>query len=106
MRESILWLALSISAGICEEAVYRGYLQRQLMAITTSVPAGIALSAVAFGLAHSYQGWRGAVRVGVGGALLGILAYWRKSMRPGMMAHAFGDGFAGVFARLLKIRVA
>jgi hypothetical protein len=25
------------------------------------------------------------------GILLGILAHWRKSLRPGMIAHAWGD---------------
>ena len=29
-----LWMLLSITAGICEEAIYRGYLQRQLGALT------------------------------------------------------------------------
>jgi membrane protease YdiL (CAAX protease family) len=104
--ESTLWVGLSITAGICEEAIYRGYIQRQLIAFTTSVPAGIALSAIAFGLAHSYQGPIGAARIAIGALMLGVLAYWRKSVRPGMMAHAFGDAFAGVLARLLKIRVA
>jgi hypothetical protein len=104
--ESRLWIALSISAGICEEAIYRGYLQRQLMSLTSSAPVGIALTAAAFGLAHSYKSWSGAILVALGGIMLGILAYWRKSVRPGMMSHAFSDAFAGVLARALKIGVA
>jgi membrane protease YdiL (CAAX protease family) len=39
----VLWVALS-SAGICEEAVYRIYLQKQFIALTRNVPAGIILS--------------------------------------------------------------
>jgi membrane protease YdiL (CAAX protease family) len=104
--ESTLWIALSISAGICEEAIYRGYIQRQLISITSSAPAGIVLTALAFGLAHSYKSWPGAVQVALGGLMLGTLAYWTKSVRPGMMAHAFSDAFAGVLARALKIGVA
>ena len=45
---------------------------------------GIALSAVIFGAGHAYQGWRNATLIAVGGALAGALAYWRKSVRPGM----------------------
>src|SRR6266850_8496454 len=41
--EIAVWIALSITAGICEETVFRGYLQRQFMALTKSVPAGILL---------------------------------------------------------------
>jgi uncharacterized protein len=103
--EMTLWILLSISAGICEEVLFRGYLQRQFMALTQSVPIGIALSAVTFGAAHSYQGLGGAIRIGLQGVLLGILANWRRSVRPGMIAHAWGDIFAGALARLMKIRV-
>ena len=106
LLESTLWIALSISAGICEEAVYRGYIQRQLISITSSAPVGIVLTAVAFGAAHSYKSWPGAIQIVIGGLMLGILAYWRKSVRPGMMSHAFSDVFAGVLARALKIGVA
>ena len=95
-REIAVWIALSITAGICEEALYRGYLQRQFMALTGSVPAGIILSAIAFGAAHSYQGWRQAVQIGVLGAMGGILAYWCKSVRPGMIAHALQDVLGGL----------
>ena len=39
--ELTCWIALSVTAGICEETIYRGYLQRQFMALTKSAPAGI-----------------------------------------------------------------
>lgn len=92
--EMALWLALSISAGICEEAVFRGYLQRQFSALSQNIPAGILLSAAMFGLAHGYQGlWR-AVVIGVDGATLGVLAHWCRTVRPGMIGHAFKDCLA------------
>jgi membrane protease YdiL (CAAX protease family) len=103
--EVTLWIVLSITAGICEEALFRGYLQRQFMALTKSVAIGILLSALAFGAAHSYQGLGGALRIALQGALLGMLANWRRTVRPGMIAHAWGDIFAGALARLMKIRV-
>lgn len=103
--ESSLWIALSITAGICEEAIFRGYLQRQLIAYSRSSVVGILGSAVVFGAGHSYKGGIGALRIVLFGALFGILAYWRKSVRPGMIAHAFTDGFAGVLAKVLGVRV-
>jgi membrane protease YdiL (CAAX protease family) len=103
--ETILWTVTSVSAGICEESLYRGYLQQQFKAVTKNVPLGILLSAVAFAAAHAYQGLRGAILIGIGASLSGILAHWRKSVRPGMIAHAWNDFFAGVLASLLKIRV-
>jgi membrane protease YdiL (CAAX protease family) len=96
--ESSLWIVMSLTAGICEEALFRGYLQRQFMALTKSAAIGIFLSAVAFGSAHSYQGWGHAAQIGVLGAMLGALAYWRKSVRPGMISHAAQDTLA-IFVR-------
>jgi len=100
--EMTLWVALSVSAGICEETLYRGYLQRQFLALTKSVPVGVLLSAAAFGLAHSYQGFHRAVIIGLEGALLGAMAHWRKSVRPGMIAHAWKDSIAPVLMAALK----
>jgi uncharacterized protein len=56
--EMWLWVAVSLTAGICEEAVYRGYLQRQFISVTRSVPAGIVLSAAVFGVAHANRAYR------------------------------------------------
>ena len=39
--EVALWIVLATSAGICEETVFRGYLQQQLSAWTGSVTIGI-----------------------------------------------------------------
>jgi uncharacterized protein len=96
--EIALWIVLSISAGICEEAVYRGYLQKQFIALTRNVPAGIALSALVFGLAHSYQGFARASLIGAMGVMAGILAYWCRSVRPGMISHSLQD-VLGAFVR-------
>jgi len=100
--EITLWIALSVSAGICEETIFRGYLQRQFVALTKSAPAGILLSAAAFGAAHAYQGFRRSILIGLFGAMFGILAYWRGSVRPGMIAHAWQDSLNGVLASLVR----
>jgi membrane protease YdiL (CAAX protease family) len=100
--ELTLWIALSVTAGICEETIFRGYLQRQFMALTKSTSAGILLSAVAFGAAHAYQGFRMVILISTYGALLGVLAYCRGSVRPGMIAHAWQDSLNGILASLPK----
>ena len=100
--ELIFWIALSVTAGICEETIFRGYLQRQFMALTKSAPAGILLSAATFGAAHAYQGFRMMILIALYGAMFGILAYWRGSVRPGMIAHAWQDSLNGVVAVLLR----
>lgn len=102
--EIALWVAVSVSAGVCEEAIFRGYLQRQLTAMTRSRIAGILLAAAAFGFAHLYQGWRMATVIVFYGLMFGILAYWRGTVRPGMIAHAWHDAFLGVLVSILLRR--
>jgi hypothetical protein len=48
-----------------------------------------------------YQGGRSAFLIAVYGLLLGILAEMWKNLRPGMITHAWHDGFAGLAVRLL-----
>ncbi len=50
-----MWVILAVAAGICEEFMFRGYLQKQFLAITGSDAAAVVLQAF-FGVAHSYQG--------------------------------------------------
>lgn len=96
-----LWVVLSISAGICEEFVFRGYLQRQFAALTQRPAFGILLSAAVFVGGHLYEGTTRALVIGVYGAMFGVLAWWRRSLRPGMIAHAWHDIFTGLLLSVL-----
>jgi membrane protease YdiL (CAAX protease family) len=95
--EGALWVLLSCSAGFVEEVVYRGYLQRQFAAWTGSVPLALVLQSLVFGVSHGYQGVIACVNITVFALLFGSIAMWRRSLRPGMMAHALTDVLAGLF---------
>jgi uncharacterized protein len=95
--EIFLWIGVSISAGICEEFVFRGYFQKQFEAYTHTKWLALILQAVLFGVSHGYQGVQASAQIVVFGALYGGLALWRKSLRPGMMAHAWSDILSGIF---------
>lgn len=97
--EIVAWIALSISAGFCEEAVYRGYLQQQFEALSGSATVAVLGQAVIFGISHAYQGLTNVVVIAVLGALYGWLARWRKSLKPGMILHAWMDVFGGLLER-------
>jgi len=99
--EMLLWVGVSVSAGICEEAVYRGYLQKQFAALTKNALLGIVFSATMFAGVHAYQGWRRAAVIGVGAVLSGWLTHWRRSVRPAMIAHAWQDSIAPVLVKLV-----
>ena len=75
--------------------LFRSYFQKQLIALTNSVPAGIGLAALIFAGSHLYQGGARAAVIGVMAVLGGILAHWCRSVRPGMIAHALQDVLGG-----------
>jgi uncharacterized protein len=97
-----LWIALSITAGICEEIVFRGYFQKQFAAYTKSIVGGVVLQGVVFGLGHSYQGLKQVIIIAVLGMIYGAFAAWRRSLRPGMIAHAWTDIYSGYLYSLIK----
>src|ERR1700731_1537245 len=90
----VSYLLLCATAGFCEEVIFRGYLQKQFSAWTGSTIAGLLLQAVVFGAGHGYQGLRLMAVIPVFGCLFGLLAQWRRSLRPGMIAHFLQDSSA------------
>ncbi|MDP9266998.1 MAG: CPBP family intramembrane metalloprotease [Acidobacteriota bacterium] len=91
-----IFFLLAVSAGVCEEILFRGYLQRQFAALSKSMVVGVLASAAVFGASHLYEGKERMVLVGILGAMLGTLAVVRKNLRPSMIAHTWQDVFAGV----------
>lgn len=89
-----IWMLLAVSAGFCEEVVFRGYFQRQFHAMTGSAAAAVLLQALVFGVGHFYEGSWAVAKIIMFGVLFGILAWWRKTLRPGILAHAWADVFA------------
>src|SRR5436190_8400267 len=91
------WMALSVSAGICEEFIFRGYL------IWVLQPAlglwfAAAASLVVFAAAHAYQGAQGVVTVGVVGGVFTLIVLVFGSLVPGIAVHMLADAGEGLVA--------
>jgi len=99
--EILVWALLSATAGFCEEIIFRGYLQKQLASITGATWIGIVGQAAVFGGSHMYEGIQRVIIIAVWGIMFGVLAHFRRSLRPGMMAHGFHDFFTGLAGRVL-----
>lgn len=100
--EAAFFIVLSTAAGLFEEIIFRGYLQRQFGALARSAYVGIIASGIVFGLSHAYQGIRMMVVIAVYGSLFGIMTHLRRSLRPGMIAHAGQDALSGIALYLLS----
>jgi len=85
-----LFALLSITAGFCEEFLFRGYLVWVLQLVMGLIPAAI-VSMVLFGLAHGYQGGKFGFRAAMAGVAMGVLALVTRSLLPSMLLHAVMD---------------
>ena len=85
-----LFVPLCVTAGVCEELLFRGYLVWVLQH-WLGLWAAAGVSMVIFGLAHAYQGRKFGVRAFFAGVAMGLLALGTGSLLPGMSLHALVD---------------
>ncbi|MFQ5510674.1 MAG: CPBP family intramembrane glutamic endopeptidase [Candidatus Krumholzibacteriia bacterium] len=97
-REARLWTALSITAGVCEEIIYRGFMITVVAATVGTWPA-VGLTAVAFGIAHVYQGTQGMIKTAGVGVVMGVLFVLTGSLWASMLLHVVVDLTSGHMSR-------
>jgi hypothetical protein len=93
-EELAFFFKLSITAGVCEELLYRGYLIWYLTHWLSIGPAA-ALASLVFGIGHVYQGWRGVITTGLVGAFFAATYIITGSLYAGMVMHALMDAHSG-----------
>lgn len=94
------WVAVSLSAGFCEEFIFRGYFIWVFQPVF-GLWGAAALSVVVFAAAHTYQGARGVLATGVVGSLLTFVVLISGSLLPAMALHALVDIAQGLVAWLV-----
>lgn len=95
LLEIVAWIIVCATAGICEESVFRGYVQRQIHAATNNQILAVIGQGVIFGLSHAYQGWKHVVVICALGTLYGAFAAWRGTLRINILSHAWSDLWEG-----------
>lgn len=91
--ERRLFTVVGVTAGICEEWLYRGFFLAVAAAVGGGPPAPVlvVVGAVAFGLAHAYQGVAGVVTTGVLGGVMAALYLGTGSLLLPVLLHALVD---------------
>jgi membrane protease YdiL (CAAX protease family) len=92
--ERRMFSVLAVSAGLCEELLYRGFALWYFTSLAGPV-AGFALAAVLFGLAHLYLGRMHAVRTAIVGAVFGLLVIGTGSLWLAIVLHTAMDLLGG-----------
>jgi membrane protease YdiL (CAAX protease family) len=100
--EAVLWIALSIVAGLVEEVVFRGYLLQQFASLRGRLWVGVLVSSLLFGAGHGYEGIGSMIVIVAYGAMFCALAIQRKSLRAAMVAHAWHDSITGIALAIVQ----
>jgi membrane protease YdiL (CAAX protease family) len=92
-RERHLFTVVGVTAGICEEWLYRGFLLAVVAALSGGLPTVVLVlvAAGAFGLAHAYQGPAGVLTTAVLGGVLAALYLQTGSLLLPVLLHAAID---------------
>lgn len=95
-KEGLLFVLLSLAAGVGEELAFRAFAIPALGLLTGSVGGAVLISSLAFGLLHGYQGWIGILRTGLMGCVLAVTFVVTGSLWPAVLAHAVLDIVSGL----------
>ena len=94
----LVWVVVAGTAGFCEEVAFRGYLMTRLRLLgrfkSWLIPT--ALSAIAFGACHAYQGIPGFIVITVYGVMFSLLFIRTGRLWPLIIAHFLQD-FGALF---------
>jgi membrane protease YdiL (CAAX protease family) len=99
LAERMAFAALSLTAGFCEELIFRGFLLHLMHGATGSMIVAVGVTSAIFGWMHAYQQPGGAIRAAFLGALLALPPALAGSIVASMIAHAALDIIAGIFLR-------
>jgi len=99
-RELRWFIGASLTAGTCEEFLFRGYLIWAFAPLLGWWGAAV-LSLLAFTAGHAYQGRSGAWKAALGGGFFTLFVLVSGSLIPAMVLHALIDAGSGVIAWLI-----
>lgn len=106
-KETVFFTLLAVTAGICEEFIFRGFVIGALFAAGLSNWMAVAVSSLMFGAAHLYQGKGGSAGTGILGIVFASVRIAYHSIFPVVIWHAVLDIVAGIAgARYFATRAA
>lgn len=95
-NELIVFLCLAVTAGLCEEFLYRGFAMLVFLRMDWPSWLVVLASAALFGLAHLYQGRGGLIGTMLLGFLFGMLRIVTGSLLSPVFCHTAVDIAAGM----------
>lgn len=104
-KEFYWFVGVSITAGVCEEIMFRGYIMNYILAAfkgqTFAIPLAILVPAVVFGMSHAYQGGKAVFKVVLMAVLFGYVFIFTGSILWLIIVHVLVDIISSLAGVLL-----
>jgi membrane protease YdiL (CAAX protease family) len=93
LGERLFWIFVSVTAGFCEELIYRGFSIRMLQRHKMQTWLAVGLATLAFVFMHGFTVLAPSsfLFISIAGLLFSALFLWRRSIAPGICLHALID---------------
>jgi len=88
---------VAITAGVCEEVLFRGFVL-WYAGVWAGPVLAVAISSILFGFAHLYLGVTHVIRTAIVGVIFALIVLAAGSLWPAMLIHAAMDLVAGDLA--------
>ncbi len=101
-REFQHFTFLSLTAGVCEEIVFRGFFICYFYAVLHPFDApnwlAVVLPAILFGIVHYYQGWKAILKIVLMALIFGLIFVWTGNLWWLILLHILVDLIGGALS--------
>jgi uncharacterized protein len=107
-KERMLFVLVALTAGFCEEFMFRGFMFLYLKELPFDIPLLMIaiITSMIFGIAHLYQGWKNVIVTGlIGFALARFYMYFGTIWIP-IIVHIIIDLRLAILPNKIKVKEA
>jgi membrane protease YdiL (CAAX protease family) len=108
-RELYFFFLLSLSAGVCEEVIFRGYMINYFLGLfggnQVALIMAVVLPGLIFAVSHIYQGWAAVFKIVLMSIIFGAFFVIEGSIWPLIILHTLVDIFSGMVAYSLLSKI-
>ncbi len=92
-RQRLIWILVAVTAGTCEELLFRGFIFHYVREVIPSLSLWgvLLLGAALFGFNHAYQGIAGALGTALMAVVFGLIFLITGNLAIPMVLHTLID---------------
>jgi membrane protease YdiL (CAAX protease family) len=105
-QERMLFIFVALTAGFCEEVIYRGFMFDYFKELPFHLPLWMIaiITSIIFGMAHLYQGWKNVIGTGIMGFALAYFYIYFGTIWVPMIVHMIIDSRVAILPSKINVK--